>query len=108
MKRIRRAIAKIVPLCLIVGAVWFVGNYMCLLPEQDSVAAASFVANRYMQPDEGETFLAVASARNRIYPLGELQTFEIHDGELTVARVRLNDFLGLGWHSRRLPDSCRC
>ena len=72
---------------------------MQLLPEQEAVAAASSVADRYMQPETGEGFLAITSGEQpvAIYPFGEAHSFDINDGELTVAKVQINNFLGLGW-----------
>ena len=99
MKRIRNIFVKIFLVCLVVAATWFVGNYMRVLPEQESVAAASSVADQYIQPENGEGFLAIASGEQPTsnYPFGEVHTFNIHDGEQTVAKVQLNNFLGLGW-----------
>ncbi|QDT11008.1 hypothetical protein K239x_30010 [Planctomycetes bacterium K23_9] len=99
MKRIRNIFVKTALACSLVAAVWFVGNYMRLLAEQEPVAAASSVAGRYMQPAAGEGFLAIASGEQPvpIFPFGEAHSFDIHDGELTVAKVQLNNFLGLGW-----------
>ena len=72
---------------------------MYVLPERESFAAASSVADQYIQPAAGKEFLATASVEQPIpsYPFGEVHTFDIHDGELTVAKVQLNNFLGLGW-----------
>ena len=99
MKRIRNIFVKIFLVSLAVAATWFVGNYMFVLPEKESVAAASSVADQYMQPENGEGFLAIASGQQPTpnYPFGEVHTFDIRDGELTVAKVQLNNFLGLGW-----------
>ena len=99
MKRIRSTIVKVAFACSIVAAFWFVGNYMHVLPEQESAAAACSVADKYMQPKVGEEFLAIESGEQPMsnYPYGEVHTFEIHDGELIVAKVQLNNFLGLGW-----------
>ena len=101
MKRIHYSGAALV-VCLTLGlvAMWFIGNYRCLLPERDPLAAASFSANRYMQPENGESFSAVVTATNPVYPLGELHTFDIYDGESMVAKVQLLSFLGLGWQER--------
>ena len=99
MKRILNVFVKIFLVSLVVAATWFIGNYMQVLPEQESVAAASSVADQYLQPENGEGFLAIASAEQPTpnYPFGEVHTFDIQDGEQTVAEVQLNNFFGLGW-----------
>ena len=99
MKRIRNIFVKIFFVSLVIAATWFIGNYMQVLPEQESVAAASSVADQYIQPENGAGLLATASGEQPtpIYPFGEVHTFDIHDGEQTVAKVQLNNFLGLGW-----------
>ena len=99
MKRIRNILVKIFLVTLTGAAIWFAGNYMQVLPEHESVAAASSVADQYIQPENGEELSAIASGEQPMhnYPFGEIHTFDIRDGELTVAKVQLNNFLGLGW-----------
>lgn len=97
MKGIRYAVASLVVCITGLAAIWFMGSYQSMLPERDPFAAASFVANRYMQPEIGESFSAVVTATNPNNPLGALHTFEIYDGESMVAKVQLISFMGLGW-----------
>ncbi|MDA8563672.1 hypothetical protein N9L06_04385 [Mariniblastus sp.] len=106
MKYILNVLIKVAIACLIVLAVWFIGNYMYLLPDRESVAAANSVAERYMQPQTTEGFSAVASGKQPAFPF-EKHTFDIRDGERTVAEVQLSNFFGLGWQessfSRAVP-----
>ena len=110
MKQVRNIFVKIILFSLVVAATLFIGNYMQVLPEQESVAAASSVADQYMQPEKGKELSATASGEQPkpIYPFGEVHTFDIHDGEQTVAKVQLNNFFGLGWQfhsfSRAAPN----
>ena len=93
MNHIRSILFKTASLCSVVVVAWLLGNYMCLLPAQESVTAASSVAERYMRPKTTERFLAIASGKQPVYPFDEIHTFDIRDGDRAVAKVQLYSFL---------------
>ena len=102
MKQLSKSLATIFALALIVLVVWFVGNYMALLPEKYPLLAASSVAGRHLQRESVEKPKAVSSGNRPVFPFGAIHSFDIRENDKVVAKVELYDFVGLGWQEESI------